>query len=150
MRVVVIKVPGSALRIWSGGETKQGGVVKMLKVINRIIVLGIIVASIAVVGMSKELSKQVTFEEPVKVNGTLVKAGTYKVSFDETTSELTIFKGKKVLAKASAQLEKLDKRSGQAYWLWRNAGGEPQTLIALSLGDGNRAKLADTGDTKAE
>jgi hypothetical protein len=122
----------------------------MIRVINRIIVLGLIVASIAVVGMSKELSKHVTFDEPVKVNGTLVKAGTYKVSFDETTSELTIFKDKKVLAKASAQLEKLDKNSGQVYWLWTNAGTEPRTLTAVSLGNGNRAKLADTGDTKTE
>jgi hypothetical protein len=48
----------------------------MIRVINRIVVLGLIVASIAVIGMSKELSKHVTFDEPVKVNGTLVKAGT--------------------------------------------------------------------------
>lgn len=121
----------------------------MIRVINRIIVLGLIVAAIAVVGMAKEIKKQVTFGEPVKVNGTLVKAGTYKVSFDETTSELTIFKDKKVLAKASAQLEKLDKRSG-VYWLLSNAGTEPQTLTAVSLGNGNRAKLVNTGDTKAE
>jgi hypothetical protein len=46
----------------------------------------------------------------------LVKAGTYKVSFDETTNELTIFKDKKVLAKAPARLEKVEKKSGQVYW----------------------------------
>lgn len=122
----------------------------MIRVINRIMVLGLIVASIAVVGMAKEIKKEVKFAEPVKVNGTLVKAGTYRVSFDETTSELTIFKDKKVLAKTSAQLEKLDKKSGQVYWLLSNAGGEPQTLTAVSLGNGNRAKLVNNGDTKAE
>lgn len=122
----------------------------MIKAISRIIVLGLIVTSIAVVGMAKELSKQVTFDEALKVNGTLVKAGTYKVSFDETTSELTIFKDKKVLAKAPARLEKLEKRSGQVYWLWTNAEGEPRTLTAVNLGSGNQAKLVNAGDTKAE
>jgi hypothetical protein len=120
----------------------------MRSVINRIIGVGLIVASIAVVGLAKELKKQVTFDEPVKVNGTLIKPGSYNVSFDETTGKLTISKGKKVLAKSSATLEKLSKSTEQVYSLWTNPGGEPKTLTAVNLGGGNQAKLVNSGETK--
>jgi hypothetical protein len=122
----------------------------MISVINRIIGVGLIVASLAVVGLAKELKKTVTFDEPVKVNGTLVKPGSYNVSFDEATGELTIFKGKKVLVKSSATLEKLDKSTEQVYSLWRNPGDEPKTLTAVNLGGGNQAKLVNTGDAKTD
>jgi hypothetical protein len=39
----------------------------MIKVVNRIIVLGLLAASISLMGMAKELQKTVTFEEPLKV-----------------------------------------------------------------------------------
>jgi hypothetical protein len=121
-----------------------------MRVINRIIGVGLIVSSLAVVGLAKELKRQVTFDEPVKVNGTLVKPGSYNVSFDETTNELTIFKGKKVLVKSSATLEKLGKSTEQVYSLWRNPGAEPKTLVAVNLGSGNQAKLTNTGETKTD
>jgi hypothetical protein len=123
---------------------------EMIKFVNRLIAVGLIVGSMSVIGMAKEIKKQVTFDEPVKVNGTVIKAGTYQVIFDEATSELTIFKGKKVQAKASASLEKLDKRSEQVYTLLTEANPESKVLTSVSLGNGNQAKLVNAGDTKAE
>jgi hypothetical protein len=122
----------------------------MIKFVNRIIVVGLMVGSMSVIGMAKEIKKQVTFDEPVRVNGTLIKPGTYQVTFDEATSELTIFKGKKVQAKATARVETLPKGSEQVYALLTEANADSKVLTSISLGKGNQAKLVNAGETKAE
>jgi hypothetical protein len=124
----------------------------MTKFKIRTIVLGLILGSISIIGMAKETKKHVTFDEPLSVNGTLVKAGTYEVVFDDASGQLTIFKGKKEIAKASARLEKLERNNGQVYAAWRNAGdsSEPKVLTSVTLKDGYLAKLINTGQINAE
>ncbi|HVQ36962.1 MAG TPA: hypothetical protein VMS31_05490 [Pyrinomonadaceae bacterium] len=120
--------------------------------IVRIIFAGLILASMTVIGLAKENKRQVTFDEPVKVNGTLVKAGTYEVIFADETGQLTIFKGKKSVAQASARLEKLETKTGQRYAVWSEVGNsdEPKVLTSVTLQDGYQAKLVNAGDLKAE
>ncbi|HEY9402780.1 MAG TPA: hypothetical protein VIQ24_08800 [Pyrinomonadaceae bacterium] len=50
-------------------------------------------------------SKMVTFDRDVIVGDTLVKKGSYKVTFDKQTNVLTIKNGKKIVARAAARLE---------------------------------------------
>ncbi len=57
------------------------------------------------VALAEVKTKDVTFAVDVKVGDTLVKKGDYKVKFDDSTNELTILAGKKVIAKAQASLE---------------------------------------------
>ena len=47
----------------------------------------------------------ITLNWDTKVGEVLVKKGTYKVRFDDETSELSILNGKKIIAKSLAQLE---------------------------------------------
>ncbi len=63
-------------------------------------------AGVVALGKSpdKTKTKSVTFGSDVTVNGTLVKAGTYDVKFDEQTGDLSIIKDGKVVAKATANL----------------------------------------------
>ncbi len=56
-------------------------------------------------GKDKVKRETVTFVSDVTVNGTLVKAGTYDIKFDEKTSELAILKFGKVKAKATMRSE---------------------------------------------
>ncbi len=51
----------------------------------------------------------------VKLNGTVIKKGTYQVTFDDKTGELTIARGKTVVAKANARLEKFAGTPGTIY-----------------------------------
>lgn len=55
-------------------------------------------------GPNKNKTNSVTFGSDVTVKGTLVKAGTYDVKFDEETGDLSIMKNGKVLANATASL----------------------------------------------
>jgi hypothetical protein len=56
-------------------------------------------------GKDKVRKETVTLLSDVMVNGTLVKAGTYDIKFDEKTGELAILKDGKVKAKANMRSE---------------------------------------------
>ena len=83
----------------------------MKRIVNRLVLLLVIGTLAGVLALGKTIEKEVTFTSSVTVNGTLVKKGTYKVAFNEETGELTIKKGKKVLATAKARLEKTTDRN---------------------------------------
>jgi len=56
-------------------------------------------------GKDKVRKETVTLLKDVTVNGTLIKAGTYDIRFDEKTGELAILKDGKVKAKANMRSE---------------------------------------------
>jgi hypothetical protein len=120
--------------------------------VNCAIMFVLIFGSMTVVAMAKTIKKQVTFYEPVEVNGTIVKAGTYDVVFDDEKGNLTILKGKQEVAKGAAHLEKVNKDSRTVYELWSFPGDDARTkvLTSVKLKDGNQARILTARDTKAE
>jgi len=100
--------------------------------------------------LAKEIKKQVTFSDPVVVNGTLVKKGTYDAVFNDETNELSIVKGRKVIARAPAQLEKRTVRDRAVYETRDNAGDSNNAvLVSVTLKDGNQATIANGGNGNA-
>lgn len=87
----------------------------MMKLVNQLVGMVLVGAITSGVAFAKEIKKQVTFLQPVVVNGTWVKAGTYDAVFDDQTNELSIVKGRKVVARAPAQLEKREERDHAVY-----------------------------------
>ena len=81
-------------------------------------------------------SKTVTFDEEVMVGDVTLKKGTYKVTFDEQTNELTFRRDGKVVAKAAARLEEFaGKSSGRAaYRSRRESDTGPRALTGVNLG----------------
>jgi hypothetical protein len=63
--------------------------------------------AVGALAASKDKVKKetVTLGSDVTVSGTLVKAGTYEIKFDEKTGELAILKDGKVKAKATVRAE---------------------------------------------
>ena len=49
----------------------------------------------------------VTFESETMINGTMVKAGTYDIKYDDKAGMLEVIKGSKVVASAPVHLEAL-------------------------------------------
>ena len=80
-------------------------------------------------------SKRVVFDTDVMVGDTLVKKGSYKVTFDEQTGMLTIISGRDVIAKTSARLEEFRNKSEQAtvYRTWKNEKSD-SVLSRVNLG----------------
>ncbi|HEY0319816.1 MAG TPA: hypothetical protein VGC66_02475 [Pyrinomonadaceae bacterium] len=81
----------------------------MRKTVNRLMMLLALCALVSALGFAKGKSEEVTLPQDVIINGTLVKKGDYKLKFDEQTGELLFLKGKKVVARATARLEKREK-----------------------------------------
>ena len=81
-------------------------------------------------------SRNVRFDDNVTVGGTLLKKGSYKVSFDDQTNELTIKRGSKVVVKTAARLEEYKSTGTYApEYKTREAGaGNAALLTSVNLG----------------
>jgi hypothetical protein len=81
-------------------------------------------------------SKTVTFDDEVTVGDTTLKKGTYKVTFDDQTQELTFRRDGKVVAKAAARLEEYAGKSANraAYRSRREGETGPRLLLGVNVG----------------
>ncbi len=91
-----------------------------MKFFNRI-AMALLVASLASVSVFPKTKKAtVSFPTDIKVNGTAVSKGTYDLKFDEKTGELSVIKDNKIIARATASVEKRDRKARQ--FVLRSAG----------------------------
>ena len=85
----------------------------MRKIVNRLMIILALCALMTATGFAKTKSEEVTLPQDVVINGTLVKKGVYKLKFDEQTGEMLLLKGKKVVARTSARIEKREKEAAR-------------------------------------
>ncbi|HSS22147.1 MAG TPA: hypothetical protein VLL54_18905 [Pyrinomonadaceae bacterium] len=91
-----------------------------------VVLLVALLASSTIFAKSKKES--IEFPTDIKVNGTLVRKGTYDVKFDEQTGELSIIKDKKVIATAAVTAEKRGKKAEQFSLLSIGTGSDRQLI----------------------
>ncbi len=114
----------------------------MIRLVNRLVVVVLVGAIASGVALAKVIKKEVTFSQPVVVNGTLVESGTYDAVFDDQTNVLSIVKGRTVVARAPAQLEKRNERRRGDYVTREEEGDSTKVvLLSITLKDGNRATI---------
>ena len=95
----------------------------------------------------KVRSSTVTFGMDFTVGDTLVKRGTYKLSFDDEKSELTVIaKDKSIVAKTVAHLENR-KTSSFGIEIIMAQKGETQALISLAFAGANKMIVLDARNT---
>jgi hypothetical protein len=68
--------------------------------------LALMLCALAVTAAAQGKTRSVTFHSDLTINNVVIKKGDYRVRFDEQAGELTILKGKEVLAKTKAHREK--------------------------------------------
>ena len=120
----------------------------MKNIVNRMVVLLVVATITSAAALANTTKKRVTFAEALTVNGSLLKQGTYEVIFDDETNQLTIVKEGKVMARAEAQLEKVDGIKHFMY-LTRSESDDvtkPPALLSISLKGGNQATIVNSGD----
>jgi hypothetical protein len=119
----------------------------MIKIANQLVGMVLVGAIAGGVAFAKEIKREVTFSQPVVVNGTLIKEGTYDVVFDDQTNELSIVKDRKVVARAPAKLEKREERDRIDY-VTRQAGDSTNAiLLSVVLKNNNQATIVNSGDS---
>ncbi|HKY43910.1 MAG TPA: hypothetical protein VJM50_12535 [Pyrinomonadaceae bacterium] len=77
----------------------------MKSVMSKVLAVLMVGALTGVVALAKVKRERVTFDSDIKVNGTLVKKGTYDVKFDDESGQLSIVKNGKVVVEAATRLE---------------------------------------------
>ena len=91
----------------------------MKHLFSRAVILLVVGMMTSITALAMTTNRQVTFSRDVTVNGMPVKAGTYKATFDDQTGEFKLLRGKKVVANATARLEKITGPFRNGYSLTR-------------------------------
>jgi hypothetical protein len=93
----------------------------------------LIIATVASISaFAKTRTEKVTFPSDIKVNGTVLAKGAYQVKFDDKSNELSILKGKKVVARATANLEQRGSKAELFEWR-QNAAGSDVELVGITF-----------------
>ena len=116
----------------------------MKSIVNRMLVVLMVGALTSVVALAKVQKHKVTFENDMKVNGTLVKKGTYDVKFNDETGQLSIEKNGKVVAQAMAKVESREKKASDFQLRSTTDGGETQ-LIGVTFGGSDKDVMITNG-----
>lgn len=109
----------------------------MKSIMSRMLVVLMVGALTSVAALAKVHKHKVTFEEDIKVNGTVVKKGTYDVKFDDETNQLSILKNGKVVAQAMARLEARAKKANDFQLRSTNKDNEQQ-LTGVTFGGSDK------------
>jgi hypothetical protein len=91
-------------------------------------------SAVVVADQSAKVKKtKVTFPTDVTVKGTSLKAGSYKLEFNEQSGELNIFKDNKVVATTTARWVKRDNKAKQTA-ITTEAQGNENELVSIAIG----------------
>ena len=104
----------------------------MKSMVNRMVAILMVGALTGVVAFAKVHKQKVTFENDIKVNGTLVKKGNYDLKFDDETGQLTIAKNGKTVVQAMAKLEAREKKAND-FQLRSTVNGDETQLTGVTF-----------------
>jgi hypothetical protein len=112
----------------------------MKSILNRMLVILMVGALTSVAAFAKVQRQKVTFDSDIKVNGTLVKKGTYDVKFDDESGQLTVNKNGKVVAEAMARVEARSKKAND-YQLRSTTSGDETQLVGITFSGSDKDVL---------
>lgn len=105
----------------------------MKSIVTKMLAILMVSALTGVVAMANVKKARATFDTDIKVNGTLVKKGTYDVKFDEETGQLSIVKNGKVIAEAMTRTEARAKKASD-FQLRSVVNGDEVQLAGVTFG----------------
>ncbi len=120
----------------------------MKKFANNIIAALVLCALTSVIAAAKVTSERVTFPQDTMVNGTMVKKGTYKVTFDDATGVLNIHVNKKTVATTTARWEKRDRKALETR-ISTTIQGDTRELRSITMSGDSQSIVVGSGVTQA-
>lgn len=114
----------------------------MKSMVSKMMAVLMVGALTGVVAFAKVHKQKVTFESDMKVNGTLVKKGSYEVKFDDETRQLTIAKNGKTVVQAMAKVETREKKAND-FQLRSTVNGDETQLTGVTF-DGSDKDIVIT------
>ena len=116
----------------------------MKSIVNRIVVVVMIGALASVAAFAKTHKHRVTFENDIKVNGTLVKKGSYDVKFDDESGQLSIIRNGKTVAETTGRLEARAKKAN-GFQVRSIGEGENAELVGLTFSGSDKDVVVSGG-----
>ena len=116
----------------------------MKSIVSKMMAVLMVGALTGVVAFAKVHKQKVTFESDIKVNGTLVKKGTYDVKFDDESGQLSIEKKGKIVAQAMAKLESREKKAND-FQLRSTVNGGETNLTGITFGGWDKNIVITSG-----
>jgi hypothetical protein len=113
----------------------------MKHLFSRAFIILVVGAMTSITASATTTSRLVKFRQDVTVNGAPVKAGTYKATFDDQTGEFKILRGKKVVANATARMEKIAVPFQSGYALV--AKGDGYALLSMNMNSTSQAVIVN-------
>jgi hypothetical protein len=112
----------------------------MKSIVNRMLVVMMVGALTSVMAFAKTQKHRVTFDNDMKVNGTLVKKGTYDIKFDDETGQLSIVKNGKTVAQATTRVEARVKKAND-FQLRSTVNGDETQLVGVTFSGSDKDVL---------
>ncbi len=119
----------------------------MKSIVSKLVAVVMVGALTSVVAFAKVHKEKVTFDNDIKVNGTVVKKGTYDVKFDDESGQLSITKNGKVVAQAMAKLEQRDKKANDFQLRSTTDNGETNLVGVTFGGSDKNVVITGSGST---
>jgi hypothetical protein len=116
----------------------------MKSIVSRMVAIVMVGALTGVVALAKVHKQKVTFDNDIKVNGTLVKKGNYDVKFDDETGQLSIVKNGKTVVQAMAKLEAREKKAND-FQLRSTVNGDETQLTGVTFGGSDKDVVITSG-----
>ena len=104
----------------------------MKSIVSKVAAVVMVGALTSVVAFAKVHKEKVTFDSDIKVNGAVVKKGTYDLKFDDESGQLSITKNGKVVAQAMAKAEQREKKAND-FQLRSTTNGDETNLIGVTF-----------------
>jgi len=121
----------------------------MKSMVSKLVAVLMVGALTGIVAFAKVHKQKVTFENDIKVNGTLVKKGTYDVKFNDETGQLEIVKNGKTVAQAMAKLEQREKKAND-FQLRSVSNGDELQLTGFTFGGSDKdVVISNAGSTSS-
>lgn len=115
----------------------------MRKMVNLWVIAAVVCLLASLTVFAKDKSEYITLPQDVMINGTLVKKGEYKLKYDEQSGELLLMKGKQVVAKTSARLEKREEKAGRTEFSTFTNGSKNELRGITFRGDSEKIVLVE-------
>ena len=116
----------------------------MKSIVNRVLVVMLVGALTSVVAFAKVQKHRVTFDNDIKVNGTVVKKGSYDVKFDDETGQLSIVKNGKTVAQAMTRIEARETKASD-FQLRSTGSGDETQLVGVTFGGSDKDVVITNG-----
>jgi hypothetical protein len=119
----------------------------MKSIVRKIGAVVMVGALTSVVAFAKVHKEKVTFDSDIKVNGTVVKKGTYDLKFDDESGQLSITKNGKVVAQAMAKAEQREKKASDFQLRSTSDKGETNLIGVTFNGSDKNVVITSSGSS---